>query len=164
MVIRTVFPIFEATRRFLQFVTRRPTFGVRGIVIDDQSQVLLVRHTYVEGWYLPGGGVSYKEEPYEAMVRELWEEAGVHVDEADLFGLYANFGGFKSDHIAVYHATAWRPAEAIPKSLEIAERQFFPIDELPSDATLATRWRLDEWLGRRPQTSTWTEPQMRYAE
>ena len=34
------------------------TFGVRAAVIDAENRIFLVKHTYVPGWYLPGGGVD----------------------------------------------------------------------------------------------------------
>ena len=37
---------------------RGMTLGVRAVVIDANDRVFLVRHTYVSGWYLPGGGVE----------------------------------------------------------------------------------------------------------
>ena len=42
------------------FLLRRPmTLGVRGIVHDaEKGTVFLIRHTYIAGWQLPGGGVE----------------------------------------------------------------------------------------------------------
>ena len=52
---------------------RGMTLGVRAVVLNDQAQVFLIRHTYVSGWHLPGGGVETGETALESLTRELRE-------------------------------------------------------------------------------------------
>ena len=56
-------------------VTRPMSLGVRGIVINSDDEVMLVRHGYVSGWHFPGGGVEVGETCVESVTRELEEEA-----------------------------------------------------------------------------------------
>ena len=63
---------------------RGMTLGVRGVVLDQQNQVFLIRHTYVPGWHLPGGGIDPGEQPADALARELHEETGLELLDARL--------------------------------------------------------------------------------
>ena len=55
-------------------ITRPLTVGVRILLIRD-GYVTLVRHTYQDSWYLPGGGVEKRETLEQAIRRELKDEA-----------------------------------------------------------------------------------------
>ena len=127
-------------------LTRAMTLGVRAVVVDDDGRVLLVRHTYLPGWYLPGGGVDPGETTRAAAVREVAEETGVAVvGPPRLIGLYFNRRASRRDHVALYvfDRPVGRPAVR-RAAFEIAEVGFFARDALPDDTTAATRRRLAE--------------------
>jgi ADP-ribose pyrophosphatase YjhB (NUDIX family) len=46
-------------------------------MIDGSNKVLLVRHSYVRGSHLPGGGVERDENLEQALRRELLKEPGI---------------------------------------------------------------------------------------
>ena len=129
--------------------------GVRALVIDPREHVLLVRHTYVSGWYLPGGGVEAGKSAEAALVRELSEEAGVELLASPrLHGLFFNPKTSRRDHVACYVVRDFRVAPT-KANFEIAEARFFPADALPEDASPATRARLAEVLNNAPASETW---------
>jgi 8-oxo-dGTP pyrophosphatase MutT (NUDIX family) len=62
----------------LNWLVRRPrTFGAHALALTPEKKVILVRLRYAPGWRLPGGGRSEKEDPRDAVLRELREEIGM---------------------------------------------------------------------------------------
>jgi ADP-ribose pyrophosphatase YjhB (NUDIX family) len=132
------------------------TLGVRGVVLDHENRVFLIRHTYVPGWHLPGGGVETGETALEALDRELREEACIALDEPpSLAGVFFNNRVSRRDHVLVYVIRHFTVLEAKQPDREIAEAGFFPLDGLPEGTTPATRSRLAEILEGQPLSSHW---------
>jgi ADP-ribose pyrophosphatase YjhB (NUDIX family) len=132
------------------------TLGVRGLVIDSENRVLLVRHTYIPGFYLPGGGVEGGETLLQAVTREIQEEGGVQLLGAPaLHGVYLNRRVSPRDHVALFVARHFAVPGAKEPDREIAEAGFFPLDNLPDGVTPATRARLAEVLDGEPVSPYW---------
>lgn len=126
-------------------MTRGMTLGVRGIVLRGDGHVVLVKHTYVPGWHLPGGGVERGEPAELSLRRELQEECGVDLTgPVRLQGIYSNEPRFRGDHVLVYVAEHWQACECDHDG-EIEAVEWFDPDRLPDDVTPATRRRLDEF-------------------
>lgn len=145
--------------RLSRLLSRRAdivTLGVQGVIVDQASQVLLVRHGYRPGWHFPGGGVERGETISQALCRELDEETGVKLEQpARLFGIYTNFSVFPGDHVILFIANRWRQDRIPQPNAEIAEQGFFALDNLPAAATGATRRRLDEAFSGARRSSAW---------
>ena len=140
---------------FFRF-TRALTLGVRGAVLDPDGRVFLIRHTYVTGWHMPGGGVEIGETAETALARELEEEAMVRVDGTPLLhGAYFNPGLGNRDHVLVYVVRDFTVMGAKVPDREIAETGFFPLDALPEGTTAPTRRRLDEIATGRARDPMW---------
>ena len=146
-------------RPYLVFArfTRALTLGIRGVVLEADTRVLLVRHTYVEGWHFPGGAVEPRETAHEALARELDEEGGIALDgPGELFGLYLNRRYSQRDHVAVFVCRKWRQAHP-PKvpNLEIEDARFFDVADLPPGTTGPTQRRLAEILRGEQPSADW---------
>ena len=133
----------------------RLTVGVRALVIDGDERICLVRHTYRDGWFLPGGGVKTGESLVEAMSRELREETGIELPEAPqrVHGVYSSFREHKSDHIVVFVVREWEVGST--NSAEIAEVGFFAAGELPPGTSAATTRRIKELMTGVPPGHRW---------
>ena len=136
-------PLFQSVSR----ARRGMTLGVRAVVTNEAGEVLLIEHTYVHGWYLPGGGVERGETAEEALARELVEEAGVRVTgRPRLVSFHSNHVKFPGDHVLIYRVDNWEACEATSRG-EIHALAWFSAAALPPDITRATRRRIAEALG-----------------
>lgn len=128
--------------------------GARVILIRDR-EVLLIRHTYREGWFFPGGGVDKGESLDEAARREAEEEAHATLRDVTLLGVYSNFEEGKSDHVAMFYSRDFDLRPFTPNN-EIADRRWFSLDALPAEITPSVRARIEELAaGGPPRAGAW---------
>jgi 8-oxo-dGTP pyrophosphatase MutT (NUDIX family) len=148
-----------AIRRLLHFYwrfARGMTLGVRGLVVDGTGRVFLIKHSYIAGWHLPGGGVEPGETLMTALTRELREEGNIELSEQpSLFAMYFNRRASRRDHVALYVVRAFHQSAPPKPNSEIVAHGFFAPDSLPEDTALATRARIAEVLHGRAIAERW---------
>ncbi|MBR1120408.1 NUDIX domain-containing protein [Bradyrhizobium lablabi] len=137
-------------------LVRGMTLGVRAVVLDGERKVFLVKHSYVSGWHLPGGGVEVGESFVEALRRELLEEGRIELKgEPDLHGLFFNSHVSRRDHVAVYVVRQFAQDRLPEPNREIVACGFFAADALPDETTHGTRLRISEVLEGTARIGTW---------
>jgi ADP-ribose pyrophosphatase YjhB (NUDIX family) len=136
-------------------MSRGMTLGVRGMAIDSEGRVLLVKHTYLHGWWLPGGGVERGQTCEDALIRELREEAGLIIEGRPvLISVHANERFFRGDHVLVYRIDRFSMTGRTSHG-EIADIGWFDPADLPEDTHRATRDRLAEMFDGADIATSW---------
>lgn len=137
-------------------LSRSMTFGVRAAVLNARGEVFLVRHGYIPGWYLPGGGVEVGETMWDALEREVAEEGNIRITgQPTLHGIFFNRRISRRDHVALFVIRSFIVEGVRQPDREIAEAGFFPLDRLPEGTTPATRRRLAEIMTGTPAAADW---------
>lgn len=72
-------------------MTSLPTHivAVGGLVTRSDGLVLLVKSPH-RGWEFPGGVVEQGESLPQALIREVYEESGIHCEAVNIVGSYSN--------------------------------------------------------------------------
>jgi 8-oxo-dGTP pyrophosphatase MutT (NUDIX family) len=152
---RALEPVVRPMFHFYWRWSRGATLGVRGVVIDGAGRVFLIKHSYIDGWHLPGGGVETGETMRTALARELAEEGNIEVTGPPaLHGIFFNQRISRRDHVALFVVRDFR--QGIPQpNYEIVAHGFFAPDALPDDASRATRARIAEVIGGATISEIW---------
>jgi 8-oxo-dGTP pyrophosphatase MutT (NUDIX family) len=149
-------PAIRVILHFYWRLTRGLTLGVRGLVINGAGHVFLVKHSYIDGWHLPGGGVEPGETLLTALARELREEGNIEITaDPPLHGIFFNGRISRRDHVAVYVVRAFRQASWPVPNHEIIGHGFYPLDALPEGTSVATRARIAEVIHGVPLSDHW---------
>jgi 8-oxo-dGTP pyrophosphatase MutT (NUDIX family) len=153
---RALEPIIRPMVHFYWRFSRGATLGARALVIDGSGRIFLVKHSYVDGWHMPGGGVETGETLLTALARELAEEGNIQLaGKPELHGIFFNARVSRRDHVALYIVREFRQDGPPVPNQEIIAHGFFAIDALPPDTTRATRARIAEVLGGAAVSELW---------
>lgn len=135
---RAVAPI----RKFYWFLFRPRTRGVKCLIKQDGS-VLMVRNTYGKmHWTFPGGRINRRESPENAVSREVKEEVGITIVNPRYLGEYRSRRYYKGDTVHCYLAEVTGPRFTID-AIEIQEAAWFPAGYLPYPRSFAVTEVLD---------------------
>jgi ADP-ribose pyrophosphatase YjhB (NUDIX family) len=141
MILRLLMTLAYRLAHIWWFVRRPVTFGVRAIALTAAGEIVLVRHSYLPGWYCPGGGRARNETAEAAAIRELREEIGMTAyGSVGFLRAYTVHQHFKRDTVSWFLVRD--VAFTARRSLEIVEIRAFPLDALPEDMTSVVRERL----------------------
>lgn len=105
--------------------------GVNALIINDQNECLLFKHSYRKKtpWGLPGGYLKKGENPEDAIKREIAEESGFQVNVIDF--LYADSSTL-IQRVDLVYICRLAGEQSFTISSEVIEAKFFPLDNLPA--------------------------------
>jgi ADP-ribose pyrophosphatase YjhB (NUDIX family) len=153
---RALEPLIRRLLHFYWRFSRGATLGARAMVIDSGGRIFLIKHSYVAGWHLPGGGVETGETFLGALTRELAEEGNIVMTAPPaLYGIFFNQRASRRDHVALFIVREFRQDAPPRPNYEIIEHGFFAPDALPDGASRATHARVAEVFGGAAVSEMW---------
>ena len=115
-------------------IIRRPdAFVVAGALFDAQGRLLLAERPpgkhMAGGWEFPGGKREIDEERLDTLKRELLEELGIYIREAEPLVSYVHDYADRKITLDLWFVTRY---EGEPQSLEGQNLRWVKLDELDS--------------------------------
>lgn len=112
---------------------RTPRLRVAAVIFHEDA-VLLVKHLK-NGRYnylLPGGGVGYGETLHEALVRELIEEARVHIRPGRFLFISESIAPNEERHMVqlAFEASIVGGTPALGEDPRVVDLEFVPVDAM----------------------------------
>lgn len=121
----------KRVRRWSVLLTEaRFTVTTAAVITDAQGRVLLLQHRFRpgSGWGIPGGFLQTGEQPEAGLKRELREEVGLEVEQAEV-AFIRTLERYQQVEIIFCCRVL---GEAVPRTLEVQRAAWFALQELPA--------------------------------
>lgn len=137
-----------------------PALGAEAVVLDTAGRVLLIQRKDNGHWALPGGLAEIGSTPAEAVLRELWEEAGLRGEAVRLLGIFDTrlWHSWSKVHILALTFQIECPDLTPSPGIECLDARFFPTDELPDPMHTSHGPRLAQSLAALRSGQTYFDP------
>ena len=130
-----------------------------GVIIEnDKGEILLQKRRDNGCWAILGGGMEIGETFIEAAKREVYEEAGIEIDELKLFGIYSGEDGiitYPNGDICCVTGIVFRTnvysGEIQNNTEEALEHRFFDKANLPDNINKYDKRIIIDWTKGLPQ-------------
>lgn len=113
--------------------------GAGGLVLNARHELLVVterayRHRHPHYYKLPGGALKPAEHLVDAVIREVWEETGVHTRFRSVMG-FRHWHGYRYGKSDIYFICRLEPLteEIRMQESEIAECMWMPLEDYLAD-------------------------------
>ncbi len=137
-----------------------PAVGVEAMVVNSSGEFLLVQRKDNEHWAMPGGVAEIGETPAEAVLRELWEEAGLRGRVLRLLALFdGRLWGSRSKVHILHLVFLVECLDPVPvPGIEMLDAHFFTADQLPQPLHHGHDVRLPKCLQLLDSGTTFFDP------
>ncbi len=114
--------------------------GLAAVLIDKEGKILLEKRTDNGKYCLPGGSINFDETVTEGLIREVYEETGIKIENPNLFMIlsgkkeefiYPN--GDVTDYVDLIFYTYLKEGQDVRMDHddESSEIRFYSLDHLP---------------------------------
>lgn len=116
--------------RVLTWFWTRPTrYSTRCIIARPDGKILTVRLAYFPArWTFPGGGLEKDEMAEQAVIREVYEETGIHIMNPCHMGTYEWEKHFRKHFFDCFYVVLSETPVVIPDPYEIADIQWIDVN------------------------------------
>ena len=111
-----------------------PNVSVRIVLINDKSEILMVKESTDNCWAVPGGWCDVFYSIKENVIKEAKEETGLDIEVDSLLGIfqrekYKDYPSVVSEY--VHYFSGYIVGGELNPNFEISDVAYFPINQLP---------------------------------
>ena len=130
--------------RIVRATQSKFTVSAAAIITNESGQVLLLNHAFrpFSGWGLPGGFITVREQPEDAIRREIREETGLELDDLKMFRVRTI-----GKHVEMLFTANANGTAEIMSPREILELGWFDVDALPEKLSRSQKAVIREVIG-----------------